>query len=103
MAAFDHYLPKKRAKLKNYVKNSQYSASFISFQKYFTLFLTNKPVCVHLCSIVDSKVALVDSSLTLLNPHCVGCRLNFAGWIKRNESTKKRKVSRFKLAAHESS
>ncbi|RLC26188.1 MAG: hypothetical protein DRH37_11900 [Deltaproteobacteria bacterium] len=36
MAAFEHYLPKKRAKLKNYVKNSQYSASFISFQKYFT-------------------------------------------------------------------
>jgi hypothetical protein len=42
---------------------------------------------------------LVDSSLTLLNPPYVGYQRNFVGWIKRSESTKKRKVSRFKLVA----
>ncbi|OPX36067.1 MAG: hypothetical protein B1H11_08120 [Desulfobacteraceae bacterium 4484_190.1] len=42
---------------------------------------------------------MVDSLLTLLNPRYVGCQLNFAGWIKRTESTIKRKVSRFMLAA----
>ena len=46
-----------------------------------------------------ASCALADSSLTLLKPPCVGCQLNFAGWIKRTESTKKRKVSRLKLAA----
>jgi hypothetical protein len=45
------------------------------------------------------RVALVDSSLTLLNPPYVGYQHNFVGWIKRSESTKKRKVSRFTLVA----
>jgi len=44
----------------------------------------------------DNAVTLVDSSLTLLNPPCVGNQLNFVWWIKRTESTKKREVSRFK-------
>jgi len=41
----------------------------------------------------------VDSSLTLLNPPYAGYQRNFVEWIKRSESTKKRKVSRFKLLA----
>ena len=40
---------------------------------------------------------MLDSSLTLLNPPYVGYQRNFVGWIKRSESTKKRKVSHFKL------
>ena len=43
-------------------------------------------------------VALVDSSLTLLNPPYVGYQRNFVGWIKRSESTKKL-ISREKNAA----
>jgi len=34
-----------------------------------------------------------------VNPPYVGYQRKFVGWIKRSESTKKRKVSRFKLVA----
>jgi len=37
--------------------------------------------------------------ITLLLITFLGCQRNSAGWIKQSESTKKREVSRFKLAA----
>jgi len=42
------------------VKNME---SFISLQNYFTLFLTNKPICVYLCASVSHCCSKNDNDI----------------------------------------